>query len=865
MRGVADAIVTGLSFGDATLAGLDLAALAARLDDATAAVRQADTGAIRSMAADVRAKLEVLFAFDLPAPPVVDEFMASVDGIVGTLASGIERFQPSTLTAPVKDALTTITDPLQTIEQTAREVVAAAQAGLAAVRNVISTVDVAPVTEAITTLTAPLVDALDALDALIGAAQAAVQQAADAVGTVIGPVKDGLQEAAAAIQTAFGALRDAIDAVGLDAIEPELRAGAETVAGAVAAAQLKPVFDAVVTALDAAASALSLTPRDLLPDDVKQELEDACAQLQAVNLDGVKTELTAELEALIASVDTDVLDLLRDAQAEVVAFLDSIDPRPPLREFEDGPFADLVIRLREADPSTPLAPVISALDEARQSITAFDPAAVLAPLDETVTGVADLVRSFDPAALLKPVEQQLSAARERIVDSLQLDRWDALLDDATVAIDRVLERFEPVEMVAALDAAHGSLVADARRPRLGPGPLGTMVMALLEGTGLQIRPDALAEIGQWLSGAVQPATVVVERLAASAAQVEALAAAVASVDLTGVVGRLDAHHARLQAALHAHAETSLLRVRLDVEVASTAPGPLLGAVLVNRNRYLAGLTEAAAALSRLAGTSRSELDEAAQALRDAVTPLLDVSARVRALIASTTGVTVDGRPIKDVLIELLERFRPTLLLGPLTESLVSVRDRMRDALVEAVITPIRDALGSVKAVVEALDVTFVRTELTAARDEVVTTIEALRPSALLGPVLTDVEELRARVLGFDPLSPVRAVVNGLVVTIDTFEQQFAPTVLAAPALQTYDTVRAVVAAIAIDEVLRPVLDALDGVAGQLEDGMGRVIDALKNAQDACASGGPSLGAALGAAADLVGAAGSISVSGSIGL
>jgi hypothetical protein len=865
LRGVADAVVTGMSFGDATLAGLDLAALATRLDEASAAVRQTDNGAIRNMAADVRAKLEILFSFDLPAPPVVDEFMASVDGIVGTLASGIDRFQPSTLTAPVRDALTTITGPLQTIEQTAREVVAAAQAGLAAVRNVVSTVDVAPITGAITTLTAPLVEALDALDALVGAAQSAVQQAADAVGTVIGPVKDGLQEAATAIQAAFGALRDAVDAVGLDNIEPELRAGAETVAGAVAAAQLKPVFDAVVTALDVAASALSLTPRDLLPDDVKQELENACAQLQAVDLDGVKAELTAELEALVASVDTDVLDLLREAQNEVVAFLDSIDPRPPLKEFEDGAFADLVSRLRQADPSTPLAPVISAVDEARQAITEFDPAALLAPLDDAVTEVADVVRGFDPAALLEPVEQQLSEARQMIVDTLQLDRWDALLDDATVATDRILERFEPVAMVAALDAAHGTLVADARRPRLGPGPLGTMVMALLEGTGLQIRPDALAEIGQWLSGAVQPGAVIVERLAASAAQVEELAAAVGALDLTGVVGRLDAHHARLQAALHAHAETSLLRVRLDVELASTAPGPLLGAVLINRDRYLTGLTEAAAALTRLAATSRSELDEAAQALRDAATPLLDVSARLRALVASTTGVTVDGRPMKDVLIELLERFRPALLLAPLTQSLEAARDRTRDALVGAVITPIRDALGSVRAVVETLDIAFVRTEITAARDDVVTTIEALRPSALLGPVLTDVEGLRARVLAFDPLAPVRAIVDGLVITIDTFEQQFAPTVLTAAALQTYDTVREVVAAIAIDEVLRPVLDALDGVAAQLEDGMGRVIDALKNAQDACASGGPSLGAALGAAADLVGAAGSISVSGSFGL
>lgn len=868
VRGMAEAVVGGMAFGDATLAGLDLGGLAARLDEATAVVRGADVGAIRSMTADVRAKLQSLLTFDLPEPPVADEFFAGVEGMVAQLASGIDDFDPGTLTAPIRDALTTVTAPLETIEQGAHEVVAAAQAGLAVVRNAVTAVDVGPITDTIAALTAPLVAALDALDQLVGDAQAAVQDAADAVGAVVVPLQAGLQEAADAIGAAFGAVRDAIDALGLDQIEPTLRSGAEAVAGAITAAQLKPVFDAVVTALDVAARALSLTPRDLLPDDVKAELDNACSQLQAVDLDGVRDELHAELAALVASVDTDVLDAVRAAQQEVVAFLDTIDPRPPLQELEDGAFADLVGRLRQADPSTPLGPVIAAVDQARQAIAAFDPAAELAPLDGAVTAVADQVRAFDPAAMLAPVEQQLASVRLAVEDSLQLDRWDRLLDDATTTIAGFLARFDPEAVVSALDDVHAALVADARRARLGPGPLGTMVMALVEGIGLRVRPEAMAEVCDWLTGAVQPGTMVVERLAASAAQVEAIAASVAAIDLRGVVGQLDAHHTRLSAALHVHAETSLLRVRLDAEVGAAAPGPLLGSVLVNRDRYLGGLTQAAAALSRLAAASRSELDEATQALRDAATPLIDVLVRVQALIHTTTGVTVDGRPLKDVVIELLERFQPSILLAPLTASLVSARDRTNDALVDAVVTPIREALADVRSVIDALDISFVRTELAAARDDVVDTVEALRPSALLAPALTEVADLRDRVASFDPLAPVRAVVDGLVAVIDTFEREFAPTALAAPALEAYDTVRGAVTAVDIDNVLGPVLDALAGIEAQLTDGMNRVITALAGVQEACASEGPSLGAAVGAAADLAGAAGSIggsvSVSGSVG-
>jgi hypothetical protein len=112
------------------------------------------------------------------------------------------------------------------------------------------------------------------------------------------------------------------------------------------------------------------------------------------------------------------------------------------------------------------------------------------------------------------------------------------------------------------------------------------------------------------------------------------------------------------------------------------------------------------------------------------------------------------------------------------------------------------------------------------------------------------------------------VTDALAATITTFDSEFRPTVLAAPALAAYDTVRDAIDAIAVDDVLRPVLDTLDAVSTQLEDGMNRLIDAVHDVQDACASGGPSLGAALGAAAGVAGAlSGGLSagVSGGFGL
>ena len=864
VRELGSAVVTGMAFGEATLAGLDVPELVARVDEASALVRRADLTAVAALAVDLRARLDAFLTFDLPAPPLIDDFLAGVGEVVSTMAAAIDRFQPAVVTDPIRGALTTVTAPLEQVEQAAREVVAGATAALGAVRSAVTAVDLRPVTDAVAAVLAPITAALDALEALVGDAQAAITAAADAVDDVVTPAQQALTTAATAITRAFTAVRDAVDVLGLDEIGATLTDDAQQVAGAIAAAQLRPVFDVVVGALETAADALRLVPRDLLPDDVRAALDAACGRLQAVDLEPVRASLNQELADLVASVDVTVLDAVRQAQQAVVGFLDTIDPRPRVQALEDGPFADLVTRLRAVDPRTPLAPVIAAVDEAKAAITGFDPAAALRPLDEVVDTVVDALAAFDPAALLGPIEQQVTAARQTIMQTLQLDRFEEWLDTAAAFVDGVLDRFDPGAMAAALDEVHQSLVAEAARPDLGPGPVGTVVTALVEGTGLRVRADAFADVALWLDGSASAQAVVAQRLSAALGTIQRLTATVAAVDLTGVVGRLDAHHSRLVAALSAHADTSRLRLRLDATLAGSAPGALLGGVLVNRDRYLTALADGAAALTRLVAASRSELDEAATALRTATAPLTAVLARVRALLHATTGVVVDGRPLRAVLVELLDRLRPSLLLGPIADALDRLRDRIRTALDGALWQPLRDALGTVRSLVQTLDLSFVRTELTAARDDVVVTVEQLRPTAVLGDLLADVTALQARIAGFDPIGPVRAVTEALADVITTFETELRPTVLAAPALAAYDTVRDTVDAIAVDDVLRPVLDALDGVSAQLEDGMNRLIDALHGVQDACASGGPSLGAALGAAAGVAGAL-SVGVSGGFGL
>lgn len=865
LRRFTGTVTTGMAWADATLAGLDLDATLTRVADATAGAMGVVGAPIAALAADIRQRLERLLTVELPPAATLDEFVAGLGGLAGRLAGAIDGIDPAALTRPIGDGLSTVLEPLDAIEGAANEVVGAVHAAFDAVTDAISVIDLRAVTDAIATVLAPFAVALDALDDLVGAVQGALADAATAIDGIVAPVQTVLSDTASTIHAAFAAIDGVITELHLDELGPALRAGATEVAAAIAAAQLEPVFSAIVTALDAIATALSLTPRDLLPDDARQALEDGCAQLQAVDLGTAKVDLLAELDAMRAEVEQGVLDGAVQARDAVVDFLDSIDPRPLVVEFEQGAYADLVARLREVDLLGLLAPVLDAVDAATAAIGALDLDRLTAPIDDVVDEVATAVRALDVDGLLGPIDDQVAELRTSLTDTLGLDGWADRIDAAEAATAGFLQRFDLRSVAAALDGAHAALVAEARRPSAGGGPLATVVTALAEGLGLAVRPDSFERIRGWLAGAELPSEQIGGRLTAGADAIEALADSIAGIDLAAVTGQLDAHHGRLSLALATHPAESLLRLRLDAEILVASPADLLGTALANRDRLLGVLRAATASVRVVAAASRSELDAVVVALRGAVTPLLDVPTRLRALLGVLTGVPTEGRAMRMILADVLGAVRPSIVLDPILGSIGSLGDRVAAAIGDAVFGPARDAIDSIVAVIDVLDLSFVTDGITAARDAVADQVESLRPASLLGPAAAELTALQQRLIGTDPVGPVRATAELVATTITTFETEFRPTVLVGPALDSYDRVVGIIDSIDIADVFAPVRTALDGIEGQLARGMDELANSLEDVKVACASGGPSLGAALGAATELVGAVGSVSVGGSFGL
>ena len=130
-----------------------------------------------------------------------------------------------------------------------------------------------------------------------------------------------------------------------------------------------------------------------------------------------------------------------------------------------------------------------------------------------------------------------------------------------------------------------------------------------------------------------------------------------------------------------------------------------------------------------------------------------------------------------------------------------------------------------------LDISFLATELQAIHDDVLAEIDALHPSALLGPIVDSFEQTQATILAFDPLGAARAVVDAMKAAIAEVVDDFRPTTIFAPLLEVYDHIlrrrrpRR-------QEPARADPDALHEIETQLDDGLDRTADALGELQAA---------------------------------
>ena len=120
------------------------------------------------------------------------------------------------------------------------------------------------------------------------------------------------------------------------------------------------------------------------------------------------------------------------------------------------------------------------------------------------------------------------------------------------------------------------------------------------------------------------------------------------------------------------------------------------------------------------------------------------SARMAANPATETGVTGASAPP-----HTMTSARPSLIASSASPI----------AMLDAAMAPANDAVATIQGILDAFDLGPIEDELVALHQAVTEDVAALSPAALLGPVLEEADQVIARLAGFDPLAPVREVID----------------------------------------------------------------------------------------------------------
>lgn len=821
-----DRLTRAMAFGEATLLHRDPAGLVAAIDAATQQLRATDPRRIRARAELLGGALEGVLPANPPSP--IASVWDAATALSTRLASAIDGLSADPIVRPVQQALGAVTGALHQINQVLGEISGAIRGAFATVRGVVSAIDVQAIAHAVTAFLQPLVDAIHELDAFLGTVMAAIGDVAAKLTAAITAVKTAIETGAGFIQGAFDAVAGGLRALELDKLIDQLRSGVQSVADALHRIQLQPYFDKAVEVMNTASDVISAVPFSLLPDSAKRELDQVIDPIEAIDFQtDVADVLEGELHAILARIDSDALGALDDAFAQVVAFLETLDPTQIIAPL-DTEFDAFMTRVRAIDPEQILKPAFDAIAQIRADIAKLDlRERVLGPIERVFDQIVATIHGLDPAPLIQPIEDSVAAARQRILDVTHLDQWAGKIEDVHRAIDHALARIDPAPLGAKLDAVLDAALATVPPPADG-SIVGSLIASLVGGLGLRARAGSFTAVLRWMTGDDGAAEVRAMVASADAALARAVAT-VKSVDLRSIAAALDAGYRRVRTAVELHPAGSALRLRLDPLLAGVAPLDTLGALGANQDGYVAALDAAASAVHAFASRGQSELTVAATGVRQAFGPLAAARGRLLAL-GRVVGLDLAGGDLQGVLAPLLAALRPSRILTLFGPIVAALRDKIRSILVDGLITPIQTGVGEIKQLIDQLDISVFRTELTALFTQLQSDVEAFRPSVVLAPTLSALDDFKTHLASYDPLAPVRTVIAALRAAIDDLAAHVRPSLLLHGAIDTYQQIVELAGSLNVRTLLDPVISALTDIEHQLDTGLDGAAGALGHLQ-----------------------------------
>ncbi len=840
----------GLAMDEATLAYLDVARLQSEIDAGRAMIRLADAAPARRVAAALAGLLAPVLAFTPPGSPAggLGALLAAAQTQVAGLAASLDTLNLDFVSLPLSDGLRTLTQPLRELQRLIDAVLAGLRAALDQVRAAVAALPLDELVGVIQTFVAPIAQALDAVRQLVLQIEAALQAAADAAGAALGQVDAALDAFKQQIDAFFGDARSAVEQLDLDAAMAAVAQQVQRFADVLAQAQMKPIFDGAVSAIDAAAGVVGAVPFNLLPESMKSDVDALVQPIKAVDTDATAGEIKNTLGitpdhgfALRDDLDAAIETVHLKFQA-LLTVVEENGPRQLLGEVDQA-LEDLATQVRDLEPDLTLTPVREALDSVRGALAQLDLNTLLQPLNAAFSQITQALDSLSVAQAIAPVQQAIGQARESVIQAIRLEQWDSSLDELRTQALTLLERVNPQGLQAPLEGALHEINTTLQRfPALNAGAgLGVVVAGMLGATGRRIQPASFAAVLGWLASAEVNAAsaALAQRSAAFSAALGRAQSLVERVDPGAAGAALNGPFAAMREAAQGLAGRlpagSSERATLVAVLPTLASADIFGELAANRARYLQALTQAASLAEGLMRSGFSEADTGAAALRSVFEPLAPLREKLRALFRAL-GLAEGELSVGAVLQTLLAAAPPERLVGLVMPIFAALHRRLAH-LLDAVIDPLKAATADLRALLDAVNLT----PLVQAADGIVeqarSEILALSPERLLAEPLQAFAELKTALIDHDPLDEIAAILSNLQELVARVLEKLNLELLLEVPLEIYDHILSQVRQLDPRGLLSPVFDQLDVIATQVDSGLDDTVASFKRLQDALPAGG----------------------------
>ena len=834
-------IAAAMGAGEATLVYLDVDAVQTEMGEAAAFVRNATLNPLTRLVEQIAGFVNPLLAFDLGGmgARAVDGLLDEVEGRIAPIADRIGAVDLAGFVEPLTDGLQFVADLFGRVAEVINGVVVTFRGAMEQVRDAIAALPIQPIADAIRQFLEPIAAVVDRVREAIEAIEAALDVAVTATSDAIGQVDAALDAFKSGIDELFEGARTTVERFDIDQLVGTVSANIQAFADLVAKAQMKPYFDTVNGAIGTAADVVDAVPFDLLPDSMEAEVEAAVQPVKAIDVREVERRIESLLQiedgkfALRDDLEASIAEI--QAQYEsLVAWIREKDPRLALEAVEEK-LDEVAARVREIDPALTLEPIQSVVNDIKDAVGSFDIDALLDPIREVFTQIEQAIDEYSPAALIEPIERELDEVREQVVAQIKLDEWGPTLDDLEQRAVDVLDVLDPAQLEGQLRSAFEELDTIVRvfPQARASGSFGQMVLSLLRGIGLRVSASSFDVVLRWLVDGESGTRWLTDRTGRVEAAVRATREAVEAVNL-GALGNSLA--SRLDAVAGAARNLAAqLPADSDIRAALEAAAPRLdaagafGVLEANRARYLAALQRSAGFADALRRQGLSEVDVTVAALRGVVAPLGAARDKINELL-SLVGLAPGGG-VAGVVRTILAAAPPQRLAALFTPITEAIESRL-EALLDAVIDPLKDGIDNIRAVVDAIDLTPLREAMQLVVDEIKGQIAALHPDALLGPSIAAVEVLQTTLIEADPVAAVTEMLTHLRDLIDAVLHKADLDKLLESPLAIYDHILAELDKLNLEGLLDPVFDQLDDIAQQVDVGLDETVVAFERLQGA---------------------------------